>query len=169
MRSTIRLSSYVSSPRIRVPWVGYVDQFQSTAHRRSRAMDSTYARPHPYHARSDAVQCVHTRHTQDKVVDFPACTLRTSFRTPPYVNYDLSFPPCFPPSHLTDVVLDSQPRVNSQFSQKKQDGPRWRCRRKGIRLTHPQEKFFDMCNCYQHYRSMHMSMWKHYCPPLDGK
>ena len=104
MRSTIRLSSYVSSPRIRVPWVAYVDQFQSTGRRRSRAMHSTYARPHPYHARSDTVHYAYTPHTQDKVVDFPACAPHIVSHAP-YVNYDLSFPsPLPPPSQLTDVV-----------------------------------------------------------------
>ena len=39
----------------------------------------------------------------------------------------------------------------------------------GSTINAPQEKFFDVCKCYQHYRTMHMSMWKHYCPTLDGK
>jgi hypothetical protein len=60
-----------------------------------------------YTEQGGGLSCLHAPHTVS--------------HAPPSINDGLSSP--WPsPSHLTDVILDSQPRVSPQFSQKKTNG-----------------------------------------------
>lgn len=120
MRSMIRVPSQVSSPRIHrirvlwwAKWISFSPQVPgalvrwtvptlvNTLTTPDRTLSSTYT----------LVIC------RTRWWTFPPARSAHCFARPPSVNYDPSFPPCFPPSHLTAAVLDSQPRVDLQFSQ----------------------------------------------------
>lgn len=143
-------SYYVSCPRPRihstqVPWCGlrgwisFNPQVSSgqvrSGHRRSRAIDCTYARPHPI--------------TPDRTLSRTHTVVihRTRWWTflyaphivshaPPSVNDGLSFPL----ATFDSRGLDSQPRVNPLILSEEKDWPRMEMAAQGFTINAPLKK-----------------------------